>query len=303
MGRDTIIAPNRESLFPISDAANIISADINIFAILNISKIMELNNIYLGFALATFAGLSTGIGSGLALFTKPFNKRFLAIALGLSAGIMLYVSFVELMQLSFESLTAIYGMNFGKLITVTGFVVGLLLMLLIDQLFDHHSIADFISRSEDKNESVLIKAGVFSAIALAIHNFPEGFATFTATVYDPAIGVTLATAIAVHNIPEGIAVSIPIYYATKSKRKAFYISFLSGLAEPIGALIGFIIFRTVFNEALFGISFAFCAGIMVYVALNELLPVAKEYGEPSDTIIGVTIGMIIMAISLIMMYA
>ena len=138
---------------------------------------------------------------------------------------------------------------------------------------------------------------------MAIHNFPEGFATFTATVYDPAIGVTLATAIAVHNIPEGIAVSVPIYYATKSKRKAFYISFLSGLAEPIGALIGFLIFRTVFNEALFGISFAFCAGIMVYVALNELLPVAKEYGEPSDTIIGVTIGMIIMAISLIMMYA
>ena len=198
---------------------------------------MELNNIYLGFALATFAGLSTGIGSALALFTRSFNKRFLAIALGLSAGIMLYVSFVELMQLSFESLTTIYGLNFGKLITVTGFVVGLLLMLLIDQLFDHQSIADFISRSEDKNESVLIKAGVFSAIALAIHNFPEGFATFTATVYDPAIGFTLATAIAVHNIPEGIAVSIPIYYATKSKRKAFYISFLSGLAEPMGCLL------------------------------------------------------------------
>jgi len=264
---------------------------------------MELNNIYLGFALATFAGLSTGIGSGLALFTSSFNKRFLAIALGLSAGIMIYVSFVELFQLSFESLMSIYGQNFGKLITVTGFVVGLLLMLLIDQLFDHQSIADFISRSEDKNESALIKAGIFSAIALAIHNFPEGFATFTATVYDPAIGLTLASAIAVHNIPEGIAVSVPIYYATKSKRKAFYISFLSGLAEPFGALIGFLIFRTVFNEALFGISFAFCAGIMVYVALNELLPVAKEYGEPSDTIIGVTIGMIIMAISLIMMYS
>ena len=146
-------------------------------------------------------------------------------------------------------------------------------------------------------------AAVALGIGIGIQNFPEGFATFTATVYDPAIGVTLATAIAVHNIPEGIAVSVPIYYATKSKRKAFYISFLSGLAEPMGALIGFLIFRTVFNEALFGISFAFCAGIMVYVALNELLPVAKEYGEPSDTIIGVTIGMIIMAISLIMMYA
>jgi len=298
-----MIAPKRVSLFPISDAANMISADNNIFAILNISNIMELNNIYLGFALATFAGLSTGIGSGIALFTKFSNKRFLAIALGLAAGIMIYVSFIEMMQLSFESLTGIYGLTFGKLISVTGFVVGLLLMLLIDQLFDHQSIADFIARSEDENESVLIKAGVFSAIALAIHNFPEGFATFTATVYDPAIGFTLATAIAVHNIPEGIAVSVPIYYATRSKRKAFYISFLSGLAEPLGALIGFLIFKTVFNEALFGISFALCAGIMVYVALNELLPVAKDYGEPSDAIIGVTIGMIIMAISLIMMYA
>ena len=298
-----MIAPKRVSLFPISDAANMISADNNIFAILNISNIMELNNIYLGFALATFAGLSTGIGSGIALFTKFSNKRFLAIALGLAAGIMIYVSFIEMMQLSFESLAGIYGLTFGKLISVTGFVVGLLLMLLIDQLFDHQSIADFIARSEDENESVLIKAGVFSAIALAIHNFPEGFATFTATVYDPAIGFTLATAIAVHNIPEGIAVSVPIYYATRSKRKAFYISFLSGLAEPLGALIGFLIFKTVFNEALFGISFALCAGIMVYVALNELLPVAKDYGEPSDAIIGVTIGMIIMAISLIMMYA
>jgi|TARA_B100001094_G_C18064459_1_gene736730 ZIP family zinc transporter len=264
---------------------------------------MEINNIYLGFALATFAGLSTGIGSAIALFTRASNKRFLAIALGLSAGIMIYVSFMEMMQLSFESLTLIYGDSFGKLISVTGFVVGLLLMLLIDQLFDHQSIADFIARSEDKNESSLIKAGVFSAIALAIHNFPEGFATFTATVYDPAIGLTLATAIAVHNIPEGIAVSVPIYYATKSKKKAFYISFLSGLAEPVGAVIGFLIFRTVFNEALFGISFALCAGIMVYVALNELLPVAKDYGEPSDAIIGVTIGMIVMALSLIMMYA
>ena len=263
---------------------------------------MELNNIYLGFALATFAGLSTGIGSLIALFTKNMSKRFLAIALGLSAGIMIYVSFMEMMQLSFESLMLIYGSSFGKLVSVTGFVIGLLIMLLIDQLFDHQSIADFISRSEDKNESILIKTGIFSAVALAIHNFPEGFATFTATVYDPTIGFTLATAIAVHNIPEGIAVAVPIYYATKSKSKAFMISFASGLAEPFGALIGFIIFRTVFNEALFGISFALCAGIMVYVALNELLPVAKDYGQPSDAIIGVTIGMIIMAVSLIMLY-
>ena len=113
----------------------------------------------------------------------------------------------------------------------------------------------------------------------------------------------MATAIAIHNIPEGLAVSVPIYYATKSKAKAFWISFASGLAEPIGALIGFLIFRTIYNEALFGISFALCAGIMIYVALNELLPVAKAYGKPSDPIMGVTAGIIVMAISLILMYA
>jgi len=264
---------------------------------------MDLTNVYIGFALATFAGLSTGIGSLLGLYSKFENKRLLSLALGFSAGVMIYVSFMELLLLSFDSLGGLYGDTYGKLIGVTSFIAGLLIMLFIDQLFDHHSIADFISRSSNKEESLLIRTGVFSAIALAIHNFPEGFATFTAAVYDPAVGVTLATAIAIHNIPEGLAVSVPIYYATKSKSKAFWISFASGLAEPLGAVIGFLIFRTVYNEALFGISFALCAGIMIYVALNELLPVSKEYGKPSDPIMGVTAGIIVMAISLILMYA
>ena len=262
---------------------------------------MDLTNVYIGFALATLAGLSTGIGSMLGLYSKFENKRLLSLALGLSAGVMIYVSFMELLILSFDSLGGLYGLTYGKLIGVSAFVGGLLIMLFIDQLFDHHSIADFISRSSNKDESLLIRTGIFSAIALAIHNFPEGFATFTAAVYDPTVGATLATAIAIHNIPEGLAVSVPIYHATKNKSKAFWISFASGLAEPLGAVLGFLIFRTVYNEALFGVSFALCAGIMVYVALNELLPVSKEYGEPSDPIVGVTAGMIIMAMSLILM--
>ena len=264
---------------------------------------MDLSKVYLGFALATFAGLSTGIGSMLGLYSKFENKRLLSLALGFSAGVMIYVSFMELLVISFDSLGTIYTPTYGQLIGVTAFIIGLLMMLFIDQLFHQHSIANFISRSSNKDETLLVRTGLFSAIALAIHNIPEGFATFAATYQDPLVGITLAIAIAIHNIPEGLAVSVPIYYATKNKSKAFWISFASGLAEPLGAVIGFLIFRTVYNEALFGVSFALCAGIMIYVSLNELLPVSKEYGEPSDPIMGVTAGMIVMALSLIMMYA
>lgn len=142
--------------------------------------------------------------------------------------------------------------------------------------------------------------GLFSALAIAIHNFPEGLATFMGALTDPTLGVSIAVAIAIHNIPEGIAVSVPIYYATKNRKKAFWLSFLSGLAEPVGAILGFFILRNFFNESTFGVIFAGVAGIMVYISLDELLPTAEEYGEHHVAIGGLIAGMAVMATSLLL---
>jgi ZIP family zinc transporter len=142
--------------------------------------------------------------------------------------------------------------------------------------------------------------GLFSALAIAIHNFPEGIATFTGALQDPALGVSIAVAIAIHNIPEGIAVSVPLYYATGSKKKAFIWSALSGLSEPVGAVVGYFLLMQFFNELMFGILFAGVAGIMVYISLDELLPTAEKYGEHHIAIYGVISGMVVMAVSLLL---
>ena len=155
-------------------------------------------------------------------------------------------------------------------------------------------------KPEPKVDSSLMRMGIFTALAIAIHNFPEGLATFAAALSDPTLGVAIAVAIAIHNIPEGVAVSIPIYYATGSRKKAFVYSFLSGLSEPVGALVGYILLRPFFNDLVFGLVFSSVAGIMVFISLDELLPTAREYGEHHLAIYGFIAGMVVMAISLLM---
>ncbi|HPF31825.1 MAG TPA: ZIP family metal transporter, partial [Candidatus Sabulitectum sp.] len=155
-----------------------------------------------------------------------------------------------------------------------------------------------IAGASEKERSKLLRMGVFSALAIGIHNFPEGLATFMSGLTDPALGISIAVAIAIHNIPEGLAVSAPVYFATKSRKKAFVYSFLSGLAEPIGALAGYYLLRTLFTDMMFGLIFAGVAGIMVYISLDELLPAAEEFGEHHLAIGGLIAGMVIMAASL-----
>jgi len=219
---------------------------------------------------------------------------------------MIYVSLVEIFAKAKDSLALSLGQKQGYMVTVAAFFAGMLVIALIDKLIPSYenphemNTQDKIDKCANGDKSKLMRIGVFSALAIAIHNFPEGLATFMSGLTNPTLGISIAVAIAIHNIPEGLAVSAPIFFATKSRKKAFVLSFLSGLAEPVGALAGYFILRSLFNDTTFGIVFAAVAGIMVYISLDELLPTAEEYGEHHIAIGGVIGGMIVMAASLLL---
>ncbi len=263
-------------------------------------------NILFALGLTLFAGLSTGIGSLIGFLSKKFNPKFLSAALGFSAGVMIYVSLVEIFAKARDSLTAGFGPRQGYWITVIAFFSGIMVIALIDWLIpseeNPHELKNMEEpeKADEAKKAKLMRMGLFSALAVGIHNFPEGLATFMSALADPALGVSIAVAIAIHNIPEGLAVSAPIHFATGSRKKAFFWSFLSGLSEPVGALIGYFLLRSVFNEATFGAIFGAVAGIMVYISLDELLPTAEEYGEHHIAIFGLIAGMLVMAISLVL---
>lgn len=254
------------------------------------------SNLFSALMLTVLAGLSTGIGSLIALFAKRTNTKFLSLSLGFSAGVMIYVSMIEIFQKAKDYLISANGAVNGYRLCVGAFFFGIVLIALID-FFIPSTESDI---GAGNNNSALKRMGIMTALAIAIHNFPEGMATFTSALKDPYLGTAIAVAIAIHNIPEGIATSLPIYFSTGKRAKAFVISFLSGITEPLGALIGYIILRPFFNDTVFGILFSAVAGIMVFISLEELIPMAHEYEKSKITIIGVIIGMLIMAISLLL---
>ncbi len=270
--------------------------------------------VLIAFSLTLFAGLSTGIGSLIAFFAKRTNTRFLSISLGLSAGVMIYVSFMELLTDAIDALSALHGDKLGTLYALLAFFGGMLLIMIIDSLVPEaenphearsvEEIADVAQSQPDANaphNEKLMRVGLVSALVLAIHNFPEGMVTFLAGLKDISIAIPIALAISIHNIPEGIAVSVPIYYATGDRKRAFWLSFLSGLSEPLGALVGYLVLAPYLNDNMFGLMFAAIAGIMVFISLDELLPAAKEYGKHLDAIYGLVAGMAIMAVSLLLL--
>jgi len=268
---------------------------------------MDLSTFWIAMLLTLFAGLSTGIGGLIVLFFKQINAKLLSVSLGFSAGVMIYISFVELMAESKSVLVSTLG-DWGSWVNIIAFFAGILLIAIIDKLIPAAENPHEAPCKVDNNNNYdlltsnrLFRTGIVTALVIAIHNFPEGMATFMSSVQQFSLGLAVAVAIAIHNIPEGLSVAIPVYSATGSRTKALGWSLLSGIGEPLGALLAYLIFMPILNDTLFGVLYAAIAGIMVFISLDELLPTAMEYGEHHLTIYGMIIGMAIMAVGLLLL--
>jgi len=255
-----------------------------------------MSDILLAFLVTLLAGLATGLGGAFVIFFKKTNMKILSLCLSFSAGVMIYISFVEIFDKAKESLSYEYGDDRGFLYASIAFFAGIALIAAIDKLIPHHEDEEDTHSAEKDS---LERTGIMSALAIAIHNFPEGIVTFMAVMHDPALGIAIAVAIAIHNIPEGIAISAPIYYSTGSKKKALLLSVGSGITEPLGALAAYLLLSQFLNEGLMGITFAVVGGIMVFISFHQLLPAAHKFGEHHQVMKSLFAGMAVMALSLL----
>ncbi|HEG3913536.1 TPA: zinc transporter ZupT [Campylobacter coli] len=279
--------------------------------------------IFIAMLLTLFSGFSTAIGSTIAFFSRKDDLRVLSLGLGFSAGVMIYISFMEILPTALKDFKNHYDSHWAELLGLACFFGGILISLLIDKLIPEdvnpHEPKEDLSelkicplpqkgqnppkfhpgeKLHQINTKALKRTGIFTALAIAIHNFPEGFATFISSLDNLTLGIAIAIAVAIHNIPEGLAVSLPIYHATGDKKKAFIYSALSGFAGPLGAFVGALILLPFIGDLTLAISFAVIAGIMVFISLDELLPAAKTYDKAHDSLYGLIAGMAIMALSL-----
>lgn len=276
-----------------------------------------MNNIWIPLILTLLAGLSTVLGAVFVFVIEKENRKFLSGSLGLSAGVMIYVSFMEMMPQSLSNLEDLLPEKTAVIYMTIFFFLGIFFIALIDKLVPeeknpHHALPEEIDYSmvlmtpldevlRREEAAKLERVGVLTAITVAIHNFPEGIATFMSAMINPQLGIVIAIAIGLHNIPEGIAVAVPIFQATGSKKRAISLALISGLAEPLGGIIGYLFLRQFLNPMVIGFILAFVAGIMVFISLDELLPTSREYDEDHFAVYGLVVGMLVMAVTMIIL--
>jgi ZIP family zinc transporter len=258
------------------------------------------HNVLIAFGACGLAALTTVLGAIVLFRVKEPNPRLLSFGLAFAGGAMVYISLVEIMVKS--QMAFIHDMPDKQAYTMAtiAFFCGVLLVVALDRFFPNPHEALHGDEFHHDSKKHVARVGLMAAIAITAHNFPEGMATFFSTLADPAIGAPLAFAIAIHNIPEGVSIAIPVYYATGSKGKAIAACSLSALAEPIGAGIGYAILQPYLSQTVYGWVFGVIAGIMVFLALDELLPAAKRYAKGHETVYGMIFGMGALALSLVL---
>lgn len=259
-------------------------------------------NYKIALLLTLFAGLATVVGGCFTFFIKRTNIRALSIGLGFSAGVMIFLSFTEILQGARDMLTKFFPVHADWFVFL-GFILGVIVAILIDYFIPDHIEDDLFGPSENctHQHRKIRRAGLLTAIAICIHNFPEGIATFFVTTQNLTLGISVAVAIAIHNIPEGIAVALPIYHATGKKRLAIWYTFLSGISEPIGALLGLFVLQTFLPQMAVGFIFASVAGIMVYISFDTILPLSRDYGDGHYSVFGIMSGIVFIWTSLLLL--
>lgn len=260
------------------------------------------DNYAIALLLTFFAGLATVIGGSIAFMIKKDNLKALSVGLGFSAGVMIFLSFSDIIPEASQMLKLNFPNDYNWIV-YAGFIIGIVTAILIDYFLpDHIDTEEMLNPDAPCAQTHKLKrAGLFTAVAICVHNFPEGMATFLTTTQNFTLGLSVAMAIAIHNIPEGIAVAIPIYHVTGKKRYAMLYAALSGITEPIGAVVGMFIFGMFLPQVLVGALMSAVAGIMIYISFDTLLPLAKEYGSWHLSMIGIVSGILFIWASLIML--
>ncbi|WP_373741525.1 zinc transporter ZupT [Neisseria sp.] len=263
---------------------------------------ITLHHLITAFGITLAAGLATVLGSVLVMFSQGPNPRVLSFGLAFAGGAMVYVSLTEIYTKSSEAFALAYGETHGFAATTLAFLAGMGAVALIDRLVPnpHETLDAKDPGFRQQSRQHIARVGLMAAFAITAHNFPEGMATFFATLENPAVGAPLAFAIAIHNIPEGISIAAPVYFATRKKGLTVFVCLLSGLAEPLGAVLGYTALKPFLSPAVFGSVFGLIAGVMVFLALDELLPAAKRYADGHETVYGLTSGMAVIALSLVL---
>lgn len=262
----------------------------------------------LSLGLTTIVGLTMGFGSLLSYLVKRSNRKFLSLSLSFSAGIMIYTAFMAILPEGIHLLEENLG-EAGYYIALLAFFGGMFLTALVEKIVHrfgghHHGFEEEHEHHHHEHEHEhehnhhTTNLGIMSAIAIAIHNLPEGLAVYTTGLKDISLAIPIAIGVILHNIPLSIAITMPIFYATGSRKKGFIYSLMVGLCQPLGAILGHLILSNFLNDVVHGILFALVGGIMIFISLDELLPISRKDDDHHIGIYVTILGMMIMAIAM-----